>query len=132
MLGVRSLSGYLALVASIVVAVAASVWLTASDEAKVVIVVSVAGPTVLVAVLGPAFRLAPVLAAAAVAYAVWFCFVARDQADVAAENVLGALRLWPVIVAWGVAGVLVVLASVSAIRIANRRARRAERRARNR
>ena len=128
MLGVRSLSGYLALVASMIVGVAAAVWLNASENAKMVIITSVAGPTVLIAVLGPRFRLASVLGAAAAVYATWFCFAARDRPDVAADNMLGALELWPVAVAWGVAGIVVAVAANSSLRIARRRARRAEQR----
>ena len=128
MIGVRGLSGYLALLCSIVLMVGASVWLNASDDAKVIIGLTFAGPTLVVALLGPAFRVVPLLGAGSVAYTVWFCLVARDQADVATENMLGAFDLWPVAAAWGVAAVVAAIASASAIRIARRRsARRAER-----
>ena len=132
MIGVRGLSGYLALISSIVLAVGAAVWLNASGEyAKVIVGLSVAGPPLLVAVLGPAFRLVPLLAAASVAYTVWFCLIARDHAEIAAKNEFGALELRPVAAAWLVAGLLTAVASVSGIKVARRRrARRAARRRR--
>ena len=132
MIGVRGLSGYLALISSIVLAVGAAVWLNASGEyAKVIVGLSVAAPPLLVAVLGPAFRLVPLLAAASVAYTVWFCLIARDQAEIAARNEFGALRLWPVAAAWAIGLLVVAVATVSGVRVARRRrARRAGRGAR--
>ena len=131
MIGVRGSSGYLAYLSSIVLMVGAAVWLNASDDAKVIIGLSFAGPTLVVALLGPGFRIVPLLGAGSAVYAVWFCLIERDQADIAAESVLGAFHLWPVVAAWAVAGVVAVVVAASAIRIARRRsARRAERRRR--
>ena len=132
MISVRLLSGLLALVSAVVVSVGAAVWLeNTSDNAKIVVGLSVAGPPLVVAWFGPRFRIVPLLGVASAAYATWFCLVARDHAKIAAQDELGALELWPVAAAWVVAGVVTAVASFSAIKVARRRrARRAARRRR--
>jgi hypothetical protein len=118
----RSVSGWVALVSSIVAAVAAAVWLDVSgDGAKAIVGLSVAGPPLVVALLGPAFRVVHVLAIASAAYAAWFCVVARDDDELAGDDMLGALELWPVAVAWLVAAVVAFASAFYALRRRRRR-----------
>jgi hypothetical protein len=120
--------GYVVLVSAIAAAVGAAVSMTDSSEnAQVLVVASIAAPLVLVAVLGPAFRVMPLLAVGSVAYAVWVWLAARSELELPARDELAAIRLWPVALAWCVAALVAAAASITAIRRAmRRRARRLE------
>ena len=120
--------GYLALMSAIAAAVGAAVSLTDSSEyAQVLIVASVAAPLVLVAVLGPAFRVIPLLVIGSVGYTAWVWLAARSELEVPARDGLAAIRLWPVVLAWCVAALVAAAASINAgRRAARRRARRLE------
>jgi hypothetical protein len=120
--------GYLVLVSAIAAAVGAAVSLTDSSEnTQVLVVASVAAPLVLVAVLGPAFRVIPLLAIGSVAYTAWVWLAARNKLELPARDGLAAIRLWPVVLAWCVAALVAAAAAINAgRRAARRRARRLE------
>jgi hypothetical protein len=118
----RSISGWLSLVSSVVVAVAATTWLDVSgDVAKVVVGLTLAGPPLVVALLGPSYRVIHLFAAASVAYASWFCLVAHDRAETAQGEVLDEIPRWPVAAAWTLAGALVVASLLEGVRRWRRR-----------
>ena len=118
--------GYLVLVSAIVAAVGAAVSLTDSSEnVQIAVVASVGAPLAVIAVLGPAFRVIPLLAIGSVAYAAWVWLVARGELELAGGDELAAVRLWPVALAWCVAALVAAAASINGIRRSmRRRARR--------